>query len=63
MIPNIKRDDDFIEPDYTNWKNPTDTHTHTKKRLQATSSKPVIHRSAVNRFAELPSSADNMLGQ
>ena len=58
MMPTMKRDDDFIESDYTNWKNPTDTHT---KRAYINMS--VVHRSAVNRFADLPSSADNMLGQ
>ena len=51
----MKIDDAFIESGYTNWKNATDTkkgfHQHEKL---------AVHRSAVKRFVEVPSSSDDI---
>ena len=53
----MKIDDAFIESGYTNWKNATDT----KKGFNQ-HEKSAVHRSAVNRFVEVPSSTDNIVG-
>ena len=57
MLPNMKIDDAFIESGYTNWKNATDT----KKGFNQ-HEKSAVHRSAVNRFVEVPSSTDDIVG-
>ena len=53
----MKIDDAFIESGYTNWKNATDT----KKGFNQ-HEKSAVHRSAVNRFVEVPSSTDDIVG-
>ena len=55
MLPNMKIDDAFIESGYTNWKNATDT-----KNGFSQHEKSAVHRSAVNRFVEVPSSTDDI---
>ena len=57
MLPNMKIDDAFIESGYTNWKNATDT----KKGFNQ-HEKSAVHRSAVNRFVEVTSSTDDIVG-
>ena len=57
MMPNMKIDDAFIESGYPNWKNATDT----KKGFNQ-HEKSAVHRSAVNRFVEVPSSTDDIVG-
>ena len=57
MLPNMKIDDAFIESDYTNWKNATDTKEEFNQH-----EKSVVHRSAVNCFVEVPSSTDDIVG-
>ena len=56
MLPNMKTDDSFIESDYTNWKNATDTKGFNQHVKSA------VHRSVVNRFVEVPSSTDDIVG-
>ena len=57
MLPNMKIDDAFIESGYTNWKNATDTKKgFDQHEISA------VHRSTVNRFAEVPSSTDDIAG-
>ena len=58
MLPNMKIDDAFIESGYTYWKNATD-----KKEGFNQHEKPAVHCSAVNRFVEVPSSTDNLVGR
>ena len=58
MLPNMKIDDAFIESGYTNWKIATD-----KKKSFDQHEKSAVHRSAVNRFVEVPSSTDDIVGQ
>ena len=55
-LPNMKIDDVFIESGYTDWKNATNT----KKGFNQ-HEKSAVHRSAVNRFAEVPSSTDDIV--
>ena len=57
MLPNMKIDDAFIESGYTNWKIATDT----KKGFDQ-HEKSAVHRSAVNRFVEVPSLTDDIVG-
>ena len=56
MLPNMKTDDSFIESDYINWKNATDTKGFNQH------AKSAVHRSVVNRFVEVPSSTDDIVG-
>ena len=53
----MKKDDAFTESGYTNWKNAKDT----KKGFNQ-HEKSAVHRSAVNRFVEVPSSTDDIVG-
>ena len=53
----MKIDYAFIESGYTNWKNATDT----KKGFNQ-HEKSAVHRSAVNRFVEVTSSTDDIVG-
>ena len=57
MLRNMKKDDAFTESGYTNWKNAKDT----KKGFNQ-HEKSAVHRSAVNRFVEVPSSTDDIVG-
>ena len=57
MLPNMKIDDVFIESGYTNWKNATDTKSGFNQR-----EKLVVHHSVVNRFVEVSSSTDDIVG-
>ena len=57
MLRNMKKDDAFTESGYTNWKNAKDT----KKGFNQ-HEKSAVHRSAVNRFVEVPRSADDNVG-
>ena len=57
MLPNMKIDDAFIESGYTNWKNATDAKQGFNQH-----EKSAVHRSAVNRFVEVPSSTDDIVG-
>ena len=53
----MKKDDAFTESGYTNWKNAKDT----KKGFNQ-HEKSAVHRSAVNRFVEVPSSTNDIVG-
>ena len=53
----MKIDDAFIESGYTNWKNATET-----KRGINQHDMSVVHHSAVNRFVQVPSSTDDIVG-
>ena len=55
MLPNMKIDDAFIESGYANWKNAIDTKESFNQH-----EKSAVHRSAVNRFVEVPSSTDDI---
>ena len=57
MLPNMKIDDAFIESGYTNWKNATDAKQGFNQH-----EKSAVHRSAVNRFVEVTSSTDDIVG-
>ena len=57
MLPNIKIDYAFIESGYTNWKNAAD-----KKKGFNQHEKSAVHCSAVNRFVQVPSSTDDIVG-
>ena len=57
MLPKMKTDDPFIESGYTNWKNATDT----KKGFNQ-HEKSAFYCSAVNRFVEVSSSTDYIIG-
>ena len=57
MLPNVKIVNAFIESDYTNRKNATDT----KKGFNQ-HEKSAVHYFAVNRFVEVPSSTDDIVG-
>ena len=57
MMPNMKTDDAFIESGYTNWKNATDTKKGFNRH-----EKSAVHRSAVDRFIEVPSSTNDIVG-
>ena len=56
-LPNMKIDDVFIESGYTNWKNATDTKSGFNQH-----EKLVVHHSVVNRFVEVSSSTDDIVG-
>ena len=57
MLPNMKIDDAFTESGFTNWKNATDTIKGFNQHEKSS-----VHRSAVSRFAEVPSSTDDIVG-
>ena len=57
MLPKMKTDDLFIESGYTNWKNATDT----KKGFNQ-HEKSAFYCSAANRFVEVSSSTDYIVG-
>ena len=56
MLPNMKRNDAFIESGYKNWKNATVT-----EKAFTQQEKSVLHCSAVNRFVEMHSSTDDIV--
>ena len=53
----MKIDDVFIESGYTDWKNATDTK---KASINMKSQRFIVP--AVNRFVEVPSSTDDIVG-